>query len=303
MTKKTKAELALLATTLIWGGTFAAQKIGLQDISPLLLISCRFLVAAGVILALFRNAIFPLAKHIIIKGITLGIFLFLGFVVQTIGLSSTTASKSAFISSMMVVFVPLLQFIIEKRPPNFGNLIGVGIVSTGLWFLTSPAGATFNVGDALTLLSALLFAVYIVYLDVISREMSPWQLTFLQIATTAVLSLVGLALFEHPRVRFSPQLLGTLAYLTFLATLLTTYIQTRFQKDTTPTKAAIIFTIEPVIASAIAYVLLSEELGPLGILGGGLIILGVLLSELSDSIPVLSKTFNSPDEKSLRDLS
>jgi drug/metabolite transporter (DMT)-like permease len=303
VTKKTRAELALLGTTLIWGGTFAAQKIGLRDISPLLLISSRFVVAAVFIFALFRNAIFPLPKSAIIKGSTLGIFLFLGFAVQTIGLNYTTASKSAFITSMMVVFVPLLQFIIEKRSPNLGNVFGVGIVSTGLWFLTSPAGATFTIGDALTLVCALLFAVYIVYLDVISHEMNPLQLTFLQTATTAALSLAGLALFEHPHVSFSPRLLGTLAYLTFFATVLTTYIQTRFQKDTTPTKAAIIFTIEPVIATLIAYALLSEELGALGILGGGLIILGVLLSEFSDSLPVLSRTFNPPDENSPQDIS
>lgn len=296
MTRKTKAETALLATTLIWGSTFAVQKIGLQDISPLMLISCRFSVAVCVFLLLFWRRIFPLTVPATFKGVILGLFLFLGFVVQTIGLNDTTASKSAFITSMMVVFVPVLQFVVERRAPTFGNILGIAIVSFGLWLLTSPAGSSFTVGDALTLLASLVFAVYIVYLDVISHEMTTLQLTFLQTATTAILSVLSVLLFEGIHLTVTLRLVVSLSYLTFFATVLTTYIQTRFQKDTTPTRAAIIFTIEPVIASLIAYLMLGEQLGLLGMVGGGLIVVGVLLSELSEAVPLLNRTFDLTEQ-------
>jgi len=287
-----KAEAALLATTLIWGSTFTAVKLGMQEISPVLLIVIRFSLATAFFLVFFRRQLFPIHTSAIIKGSILGFFLFLGFVFQNIGMVYTTASKSAFITSMMVVFVPLLQFIVERRSPNLGNILGVVIVTAGLWFLTQPTGSAFNIGDALTLGCALVFAIYIVYLDVVSQEMSTSQLTFLQMASNTVFSFIAVVLFENVMFTFSAFSLLTLAYLTVFATIVSVWVQTRFQKDTTPTRAVIIFTIEPVIASVIAHLVLGEQLGTLGILGGGLIIGGVLISQLSDIIPGLGRTFD-----------
>jgi len=284
-----RAEVALFATTLIWGGTFVAAKFGLRDLSPLLLIAIRFLIAGAVIALVFRRRLVSVPRAAAVKGIILGSFLFAGFAAQTIGLAYTTASKSAFITGMMVVGVPLLQIIIERRAPKIGNIIGVIIVSLGLWLLTSPRGAEFNVGDAFTIVCAVMFAIYIVYLDVVSREMTTLQLTFIQIATTAALAWIGVWLFEPVRITLSTPAILSLLYLTVLATLVTTFVQTRFQKETTPTRAVIIFTIEPVFAATSAYLLLGEHLGVSGMFGGALIIGGVLLSELSDDIPMLDR--------------
>jgi drug/metabolite transporter (DMT)-like permease len=289
---RSRAEGALLATTLIWGGTFTVVKLGMEEISPILLIAIRFLVASVVVLVLFRTKLFPITLPTAARGALLGTFLFLGFVAQNIGLTITTASKSAFITGMMVVFVPLLQIVVEKRAPKLGNILGIVLVCLGLWFLTSPAEASFNAGDALNLVCAVLFAVYIVYLDVISHDMTTERLVFLQMAATAVLSTITVVLFETPAWSFSAQAVGSMLYLTFLATVLTTWVQTRFQKDTTPTRAVIIFSVEPVIASVIAYFVLDERLGIAGMAGGALILAGVLLSELSDSVPGLNRSLD-----------
>jgi drug/metabolite transporter (DMT)-like permease len=287
---QSRAEAALLGTTVVWGGTFALVKIGMEDVSPILLIVVRFVVASLCLLLLAWNRIFPLPRPSLVKGSILGIFLFLGFVTQNIGLTITTASKSAFITGMMVVFVPLLQFVIERRAPKIGNVVGVLVVSAGLWLLTSPDGSSFNAGDALTLVCAVLFAVYIVYLDVVSKETTTMQLVFMQFASMAVFSSVAMGIFEVPRLALTGRSLGILFYLTFLATMLTTVVQTRFQKDTTPTRAVIIFSVEPVIAAAVAYFLLGERMGAMGVGGGVMIIAGVLVSELSDNIPVLNRS-------------
>lgn len=297
MTRQSKAEAALLATTLIWGGTFAVVKLAMEDISPILLIAIRFVAAAAIVLAFGYRRIFPLPRPALQKGVLLGFFLFLGFLTQNIGLTITTASKSAFITGMMVLFVPMLQFVIERRAPKVGNVLGVAMVTVGLYFLTSPEGSSFNAGDALTLVCAILFAIYIVYLDVVSKETTTERLVFLQLASMAVFAVVALALFETPRFTVNAGSVVSMIYLTLLATLLTTLVQTRFQKDTTPTRAVVIFSIEPVIASAVAYLLLGEVLGALGMLGGALIIGGVLLSELSDTLPLLSRAVDGSREE------
>jgi len=153
----------------------------------------------------------------------------------------------------------------------------------------------------MTLVCAVLFAIYIVYLDVVSKETTTERLLFLQLASMAVFSLVALALFETPRFNVNTSSVVSMIYLTLLATLLTTLVQTRFQKETTPTRAVVIFSVEPVIASGVAYLLLGEILGALGLLGGALIVAGVLLSELSDSIPLLNRsvdgTLDAPEDR------
>lgn len=295
MTPKSRAEGVLLFLTVIWGSTFVVGKVVLGEIPPLQMISLRFTLATVIIFSLFFRSIFPLRRDQLVKGGVLGLFLFLGFIVQTIGLTITTASKSAFITGMMVVFVPLLQIVVERRAPKLGNIVGVVVVTVGLWFLTSPAGAAFNAGDALTLLGALLFGVYIVYLDVVAKEMSVAQLTFLQVGTNAVLALGTMVLFESAPLSISRDNGIGLLYLTLFATVATTFLQTKYQKDTTPTRAVIIFTIEPVFAGIFASVFLGERMGWLGMLGGAFIIAGVLVSELSESIPFLDKSFDLPE--------
>lgn len=293
MTQKTRAEAALLSMTLIWGGTFPVVKLAMAYVSPVLLVAVRFSIAALVLLVFFSRRIFPLPPGAVVKGSILALFLFLGFVAQNIGLTITTASKSAFITGLMVLFVPVLQYIIERRPPKLGNIAGILVVVAGLWLLTSPEGAALNAGDALTLVCAVLFAVYIVYLDVVSREMTALQLLFMQMAATAVFAIVATAVFEPVYFVWNSGAVAGILYLTLFATLLTTWVQTRFQKETTPTRAVVIFSVEPVVAAVLSYFILGEVLGMAGMIGGALIIGGVLLSELSDNIPGLDRPLGS----------
>jgi len=281
MTSRKKAELVLLATTLIWGGTFVVMKLGFADISPFLFVAIRYTLGTIIFASFFFPHLRSIRRPTIRKGAILGVLLAVGLILQTYGLQITTASKSAFITGMMVVFTPAAQMLIGRRLPKLGNLIGVIVVTTGLFFLTSPNGSGFNVGDALTLIGALLFGFYIVYLDIYSKEEELLPLAFLQIATTAILGWL-LVPFEVPHIHFTWNLLRLFFYTAFLATVITTYTQTRFQKDTTPTRAGILFTLEPVISAALAYFVLGEILGMLGVLGALLIVIGILISELSD---------------------
>lgn len=293
MTRAGKAEVMLLTATVIWGSTFTLGKIVLLEVTPLQMVFVRFSAASLLVTAFAWRAIFPIPWRSVAKGVILGVFVFFGFVTQTVGLTITTASKSAFITGMMVIFVPLLQFMMERRAPKVGNVVGVAIVSGGLWLLTSPAGSTFNAGDALTVVCAVVFAVYIVYLDIVSREVTTMRLMFLQLTTNALLALIGLLLFGPATFSVSTGGAAILVFLTLFATVLTFLIQTRYQKDTTPVRAVVIFTLEPVFAAVIAFFVLGEGID--GALGGALIIGGVLISELCDSIPGLRRSLDAGD--------
>lgn len=282
MTTRTRAELVLFSTTFIWGSTFVVVKLGSTEISPSLFVALRFGIGA-VLFALFLfRQLAQISRETIRSGILLGAMLGIGIVIQNYGIYLTTASKSAFITGLMVIFTPIAQLIIERQAPKLGNIIGIIVVTFGLYLLTSPSGGI-NFGDVLVLISAAIFGVYIVFLDMHSKNKNPIHLSFIQVTVTSLTAAMTVP-FEEIQFSSSNHLLASLLYMGIFATVLTTYSQTRFQKDTTPTRAAIIFTIEPVIAAALAYFLLGEVLGTVGIIGGALILTGITISEFSDTI-------------------
>lgn len=284
MKSRTKAELLLLSCTLIWGGTFTVTKTGLEDVSPMLFVAIRFAIATLLFLPFVARGLRTMSGVTLRGGAVIGFLLLVGFIAQTIGLQYTSASKSGFITGLLVVFTPLFQIIVSRQLPKAGNVIGVVLVTAGLYLLTSPEGSEFNLGDLLTLLCAAVFGLYIVFLDLYTREGDVKQIAFLQFAITGVGAALGALVFEEMNFRQSGELVWGIAYLSLLATLYTLTVQTKYQKETTPTRAAIIFSVEPVFAAVIAYLVLGETIGLPGVMGGGIIVLGLLVSELSDVI-------------------
>lgn len=282
MRHRTRGEVTLLLCTLIWGATFPVTKGVLDDISPLWLVAVRFALATAIFAPFVARALRGLDRRTVVRGSWLGLLLFGGFAAQTTGLAQTSASKSAFITGMFVAFTPICQLVVLRKRPGRGNLLGIVLVTTGLYLLTSPAGGL-GAGDAWTLACAAIFALYLVCLDLFTREHDPSLLTLLQLAVTAGLAALGASLFEEVRFRSGAAVWGAIAFLSVFASVVALSVQARWQKATTPTRAAIIFSLEPVIAAALGYVWLDERIGALGVLGGGLIVAGVLVSELWDA--------------------
>jgi drug/metabolite transporter (DMT)-like permease len=274
------AEGVLFACTAIWGSTFAVTKNALDTSSPLLFVAARFALATLLLAPWVLKDLRRMTSRALGRGLWLGVLLFAGFATQTVGLRYTTASKSGFITGMLVVLTPIFQLVLERRAPRLGNLAGVGLVTLGLYLLTSPEGSAFNVGDALTLACAVAYALFIVFLDIFTKEHDPSQLTFVELAATSLLAVASAPFLEDLRFSLDGETLGAIAYLALFATLGALYLQARYQRETTPTRAALIFSLEPVFAALFAYLLRGERLGALGIVGGSVIVAGVLLSEL-----------------------
>jgi drug/metabolite transporter (DMT)-like permease len=295
--KKYSAESILLIITLIWGATFAIIKLALVNVSPMVFISIRFSFAAILLLPFFLKKSKNISRSAVLSGLLLGVMYFLGFSTQTIGLNYTTATKSGFITGTCVLFTPIFQYVFEKKKPGKGNLIGVFFVLTGLILLSSKGnsildifhelGSGFNIGDFFTLLCAVFFAMYIVYLDIISKKYDYLLLVFLQISITAVMGIISVIILsvsglENIKFMFSGSLIFAFLYTSILATVLTTTFQTKYQKIVTPTKAGIIFSFEPVFSAVIAYYFIHEKISRFSFIGGILIFTGLLVSELFD---------------------
>ncbi|KAB2926384.1 MAG: DMT family transporter [Bacteroidetes bacterium] len=283
MTSRARAELFLLSTTVVWGSTFVVVKAGADLISPSLFIALRFGIGALLFALLLAGQYRSIGRRTVRRGVLLGAMLGTGIILQNYGIYLTTASKSAFITGLMVIFTPVAQLVLERRAPRPGNVVGIVVVTAGLYLLTMPEGSALNAGDLLVLISAAVFGVYIVYLDMFSRDEKVLHLSFIQVTVTSFTAAMTIP-FESVRFIPAPGLIASLLYMGICATVLTTYIQTRYQKDTTPTRAVIIFTIEPVIAAVLAYFALGEVLGAVGIAGAAVIIVGILISEFGDQL-------------------
>jgi drug/metabolite transporter (DMT)-like permease len=297
MLKINKGESTLLFTTVIWGGTFAIIKTALGSISPMMFLSFRFSIAAIIFLPFVVGRLKKLDAESIKGGLILGLLYFGGFASQTLGLNYTSATKSAFITGTFVIFTPIFQIIIEKKLPTKGNIIGIILVAGGLIFLSSRGtnflniihelGTNFNVGDYLTLICAVFYSLYLVYIDIVSKKIDTLSLVFMQIAVTAVGAIAGAIIFEAsgieiPRFILNKDVIFAVIYTSILATILTTTLQTKFQKYTTPAKAGIIFSFEPIFASIVAFFLLSEKISNFGFIGCIFIFCGLLISEVMD---------------------
>lgn len=270
-------------------------KSALAFISPMMFVSIRFFVASLLLLPFVYPLFKSISKKQLSEGFILGFFLYIGFAVQTIGLQYTTATKSAFITGTFVLFTPILQTIIEKRIPTLGNILGVLLVTVGIIFLSSKENSLFsifselsegfNFGDFLTLICAIFYAVYIVYLDKISANQNHRFLTFAQISVTGLLSILSVIVFslfqiEQIKIVLNTEVVIAILYTTLFATILTTSLQTKFQQAVTPTRASIIFSMEPIFAALTAYFFINEKLSNFGIAGAAFIFIGILTSEL-----------------------
>jgi drug/metabolite transporter (DMT)-like permease len=293
--KKYTGEVALLFNALIWGGTFALIKNAFTDISPLLFLGLRFGLAALIFLPFVYASLKKTNKQTIIAGSILGFFYFAGFTAQSLGLNLTTATKSGFITGTFVVFIPILQLIIEKRKPKWFNMLSVLLVLIGLILLSSKGenaldfmkqlGSDFNLGDFLTLFCALLFAFQVVYVDVFTKKYDYLPMVFVQLLITGVggfiLSYIfSIASLETVKFSVNTTVVTAILYTAIFASIIATVIQLKFQKFVSPTKAGIIFSIEPIFAAVFAYFLLSEKISNFGLVGCVLIFTGLIVSEL-----------------------
>ena len=289
------AHLLLIAVTLVWGCTFPLVKAALRDVSPLLFNLLRMALASALLLAANHRTLRSLTKPQLQLTALAGLLLALGYELQTTGLTHTTPSKSAFLTGLVVVFVPLLSTLPGLRAPqtprpHAAAFFGALIAFTGIVLLTSEPHAGLallsgmHLGEWLTLGCALAFALHLLTLARSASHIPARALGTLQIVFATATMLIFLPL-DHPfHLHFNPTVVAALAVTSVLATAAAFTIQSWAQQHLPASHTALIFTLEPVFAWLTSLLFLGEHLGPRNLTGAGLILLGILLAELGPTI-------------------
>jgi drug/metabolite transporter (DMT)-like permease len=215
----------------------------------------------------------------------LGVFLFAGFLAQTIGLKYTTASKSAFITGTNIALLPFVQMLIIRTKPNLGNVIGIIIVLFGLYFLTELKSVNINIGDTVTLLCAVAFAFHIVYLDKYSKKSEAISLVLGQYVAMLVLSFLYMIVFEglifnDLIFKLNANSIFIIIFTSFFSTFLAFYLAIKYQKFVTPVRAGLIYNMEQVTAVISAYIILNEIMNFNQIIGAVIMTIGLIISEI-----------------------
>ncbi len=281
--KRLLSDLGLLFVALVWGGGFVAVKDALNTVTPMMLMSIRFVLAAAVLYVFLHRYIGKITMSDFKKGSVVGVILFFAFAAQTFGLQYTTASKQGFLTATYVVMVPLIYWILyQKRPPikafigSFVTIIGIGLISLN-------GTMTLNIGDLLTLLCAVLFAGHIISIEYFAKDMNVFKLAFLQIAIAAILFVITALATEPIPSELTPRAWIAIVYLAIFSTFACFTIQTMAQKYTSSSHVSIILSLESVFAAFLGVVLLGEVLTPLMLLGCAFIFVAILIVEVNFS--------------------
>ncbi len=270
------AELGLLYASAIWGTTFFIVKNTLQYIDPVVLCSYRFLLAALILMFFLIYNHQPLFSNLK-EGVILGIFLWLIYISQTIGLVFTTASNAAFITGLFIVFIPIFLFIFFKKKPNLKSLLAIAIALCGLNFLTG--GLTHaNKGDIITLITAFAYALHVLFADkYVKNNVNPYTLCFQQFLFVSILSFLTAFFFRLPFSIAKTSVVWIILFLTIFPTLSAFVIQLVAQKNTAPIKVSLIFALEPVFGAIFAWTLGGETFIITKAVGGLLIFLSLIV--------------------------
>lgn len=277
-----RADLLLLTVAIAWGVTFLMVQDAIKSVPVYAFLFWRFLLAT-VLMGIIAYKFFQYTNiKTITFGVVLGIFLFLGFATQTFGLAYTKSSIVAFLTGLNVVIVPFLAYVIFKQQVRKMVFVASILAVFGLYLLTLSGELTLGFGEILSLSCALFFALQITFTDIYSKQVNVFVLVFFQFLTVTFLSLF-MSLFLDPvtfNIGLEYTFLKALIITAIFATVYAFLIQTYMQQFTTPTKTAIIFTMEPVSAGFFGYFVGNEILTSVQIVGAIIIICAVLIAEI-----------------------
>lgn len=294
MNKNTKniilSNIGLAFATLIWGFAFVVVKNSLDLIGPIYLIALRFSVAAIVSFVLFFKRINFKDKKTFFHCAYLGALLFLGYAFQTIGCEYTTAGKNAFLTSAYVLIVPFFSWIISKNKPDLKCIITaiLGLIGVGLICLDGESGM--NIGDILTLVCALFYAVHIVFLEKHNKTRDPLVMTTLQMISVSILAWLTAPLYDgtlEKSILINPDVVISILYLGVLSTMVAYILQNSCQKILSASNASLVMSLESVFGAVFAAIFLPNETFTLKMIIGAVILMtAIVFSQIKDKIGV-----------------
>jgi len=276
------ADISLVFVAIFWGSNFVIMKHAFEVIEPFTYLGIRFCLAAVLLTIIFWKRLKNAPSGDYRAGVIIGLFLFTGYVFQTIGLLYTTPAKSGFITGMAVVIVPFLYYIITKVSPGWWAFCGGGIAAIGLYLMSVDESMGLGFGDGLTLVGAFLFAGHLIAIAMYVKQRDPIVLAVTQIAFTGVACFAIALIFEPTAGMFIQPLAiwGAILYAVLFCTIGAFVTQTIAQRYTPPTHAVLILSTEAVFAGLFSYLFWQEIFTAQKLVGAALILIGILITEL-----------------------
>jgi drug/metabolite transporter (DMT)-like permease len=290
--RKWRADLGLLLVAAMWGLTFPAIRSAMSSgTSSFAFVATRFGIAAIVMLPFALRGLKKDGRALALPSLGLGLLLGSSYLMQTIGLETTTAANSGFVTGTSVIMVPFLDAAIRKTKLRGFAIAGAGLALLGMYLLaglefsSSSNLSSARIGDLWTLASALGYALYLVLLQKHLKRFGHWSFLTAQLFVVALSALLIGPFIEEWQLAWQNQsVVLSIVYCAIFATIGTGLLQFRFQAQSSPVRAAVLFAMDPVFAAIFAVILLNENPGDNAISGGALIILGVLLAELGPNL-------------------
>ncbi|CAI3799040.1 hypothetical protein GLGCALEP_02239 [Pseudomonas sp. MM221] len=275
-----KAELVLVFITMLWGGTFLLVHNVMTVSGPMFFVGLRFAAAALFVGVVSARALPGLTFTELKAGMLIGVSIMLGYGLQTMGLQSISSSQSAFITALYVPFVPLLQWLVLGRRPGLMPSIGICLAFVGLMLLAGPEGGSlhFSEGEVVTLVSAVAIAAEIILISRYAGQVDVRRVTVVQLATASLLAFLMIVPTQERIPDFSWLLLASAVGLGAMSAVIQVAMNWA-QKSVSPTRATLIYAGEPVWAGIVGRIA-GERLPGVALLGGLLIVIAVIVSEL-----------------------
>ncbi len=285
MSRVMKVDAALLVFTAIWGLSFPLTKNILEYTSIFSFLSLRFLSAAIILLIVFYKKLRLITLNSILYGSIIGLVFFGSLAFQVSSLRFTSASNSAFISGLSIVFVPLLSAKLQGKKPDISSVLGVITAAIGLFFISGGLTFKFNLGDFLALMCAVCITFQIIFIDMFSSKCDPSLIGIFQVSFCAIFyTLISFFTDSRP-LHINTELILSIFVTGILGTALAYTGLAFLQRFTSPTHTAIIFSAEPVFATIFAVIIpnskgLGEVLSLNTVIGCVMILCAMLISEL-----------------------
>ncbi|MEC4727310.1 DMT family transporter [Shewanella sp. D64] len=289
------ANLLLLFAAAIWGFGFVAQSLGMEHLSPFMFNGLRFLIGAVSLLPLivffYRRGKIQVGDRssLLVGSAVLGILLFIAASFQQVGLQYTTAANAGFITGLYIVLVPILGLAL-KHKTGMNTWLGCAVAVFGLYFLSITDDFSMGYGDALQLFGALFWAMHILAVGHFARKNSAILLAGLQFIICGLLSLLVSSGLEFTQVEHIAAAWGSLAFAGIVSVGIAYTLQVVAQKRTHPAHAAIILSLETVFAAIGGILFLGENMDSRALFGCGLMLVGMLISQVPLKYLVKTKT-------------
>jgi drug/metabolite transporter (DMT)-like permease len=267
----------LVLTTFFWGGSFLFTKIGIATIPPQLFVLSRFILATLIMLLVCSNRLKRLDSATLVRGMMVGTALGLTNLSFVFGVQGTSISRAGILNNLFVLFIPVITRVVWRDRIGRVNMAGIALAVAGIVLLATSGGGGFNRGDIISTFCAFMIACHIISVSKVLKDDDVFLITLVQFATVSLIAGAATLLFPLPAFNFTTPAIMSVVYCAVLPTVLCFTLQNIYQRYVTPTRAGLIYTLDPVWSLIAGFFVLGERLNSREWLGCGIIFLAALL--------------------------